>query len=126
MDSDFLTSLRTFDKDHIPAATVQKIRPFIANPEFEPNKVLTVRLVQQAVICSLLLLRALTGAALPAQVYVCTMEWCCTAGVLADYCCLCKSSCRPVTTANNLTAGGMAGQQGSLRSMLLGARNGGI
>ena len=54
MDSDFLTSLRTFDKDHIPAATVQKIRPFIANPEFEPNKVLTVRLVQQAAICRLL------------------------------------------------------------------------
>ena len=74
MDSDFLTSLRTFDKDHIPAATVQKIRPFIANPEFEPNKVLTVRLVQQAAMCSLIWLQAPTGAALPAQVYVGMMD----------------------------------------------------
>ena len=57
MDSEFLTSLRTFDKDHIPAATVQKIRPFIANPEFEPNKVLTVRFVQQAAICSFMMAR---------------------------------------------------------------------
>ena len=68
MDSDFLTSLRTFDKDHIPAATVQKIRPFIANPEFEPNKVLTVRLVQQAVTCSLLMAVSLNSCCIASTV----------------------------------------------------------
>lgn len=42
MEPDFLQSLRSFDKDHIPIAVVQKIKPYIANPEFEPNKILTV------------------------------------------------------------------------------------
>lgn len=42
METDFLQSLRSFDKDHIPVAVVQKIKPYIANPEFEPNKILTV------------------------------------------------------------------------------------
>lgn len=44
METDFLQSLRSFDKDHIPVAVVQKIKPYIANPEFEPNKILTVSL----------------------------------------------------------------------------------
>ncbi|KAK9812825.1 hypothetical protein WJX72_004356 [[Myrmecia] bisecta] len=39
MEADFLPSLRDFDKDHIPAAIIDKIRPFIINPEFEPKKV---------------------------------------------------------------------------------------
>ena len=42
METDFLQSLRSFDKDHIPVAVVLKIKPYIANPEFEPNKILTV------------------------------------------------------------------------------------
>ena len=42
MENDFLQSLRSFDKDHIPVAVVQKIKPYIANPEFEPNKILSV------------------------------------------------------------------------------------
>ena len=42
MENDFLQSLRSFDKDHIPVPVVQKIKPYIANPEFEPNKILTV------------------------------------------------------------------------------------
>jgi dynein heavy chain len=44
MENDFLQSLRSFDKDHIPVPVVQKIKPYIANPEFEPNKILTVRM----------------------------------------------------------------------------------
>lgn len=42
MESDFLQSLRAFDKDHIPVPVVQRIKPYIANPEFEPNKILSV------------------------------------------------------------------------------------
>lgn len=42
METDFLQSLRAFDKDHIPVPVVQRIKPYIANPEFEPNKILTV------------------------------------------------------------------------------------
>ena len=42
MENDFLQSLRSFDKDHIPVPVVQKIKPYIANPEFEANKILTV------------------------------------------------------------------------------------
>lgn len=41
METDFLQSLRAFDKDHIPVPVVQRIKPYIANPEFEPNKILT-------------------------------------------------------------------------------------
>ena len=44
MENDFLQSLRSFDKDHIPVPVVQKIKPYIANPEFEANKILTVRM----------------------------------------------------------------------------------
>lgn len=42
MDADFLASLRSFDKDHIPPAVIQRVKPYIQNPEFEPNKILTV------------------------------------------------------------------------------------
>ncbi len=42
MENDFLQSLRSFDKDHIPVPVIQKIKPYIANPEFEANKILTV------------------------------------------------------------------------------------
>lgn len=42
METDFLQSLRAFDKDHIPVPVVQRIKPYIANPEFEPNKILSV------------------------------------------------------------------------------------
>nr|AML30857.1 axonemal inner arm dynein heavy chain 1 [Marsilea vestita] len=41
-DAEFLKSLRDFDKDNIPAATIQKIKPYLANPEMDPNKILTV------------------------------------------------------------------------------------
>ena len=50
MENDFLQSLRAFDKDHIPVPVVQKIKPYIANPEFEANKILTVCL-QMSGVC---------------------------------------------------------------------------
>ncbi|MEW5299252.1 MAG: hypothetical protein WDW36_002285 [Sanguina aurantia] len=40
--SDFLDALRAFDKDHIDPATIKKIRPYIDNPEFMPEKILSV------------------------------------------------------------------------------------
>ena len=61
MENDFLQSLRSFDKDHIPVPVVQKIKPYIANPEFEPNKILTVSMhlfciFTSAVICAFVFL----------------------------------------------------------------------
>lgn len=39
-DPSFLASLKTFDKDNIPVATIKKIRDsYIPNPEFKPEKV---------------------------------------------------------------------------------------
>lgn len=52
METDFLQSLRSFDKDHIPVAVVQKIKPYIANPEFEPNKILTVSFSSLVILLS--------------------------------------------------------------------------
>lgn len=51
METDFLQSLRSFDKDHIPVAVIQKIKPYIANPEFEANKILTVSLAALVMSC---------------------------------------------------------------------------
>lgn len=48
MASDFLDALRAFDKDHIDPATIKKIKPYIDNPEFMPEKILSVRM---AVLC---------------------------------------------------------------------------
>lgn len=42
MEQDFLESLRTYDKDNIPDQVIKKIRPYIENPEFEPQKILSV------------------------------------------------------------------------------------
>lgn len=42
MEDDFLGSLRQYDKDHIDAGIIKKIQPYIANPEFQPEKILTV------------------------------------------------------------------------------------
>lgn len=55
MENDFLQSLRSFDKDHIPVPVVQKIKPYIANPEFEPNKILTVSMHLCCVVVSAIL-----------------------------------------------------------------------
>ncbi|DBB17910.1 TPA: hypothetical protein ACH3X3_002922 [Trebouxia sp. C0006] len=51
MENDFLQSLRSFDKDHIPVPVVQKIKPYIANPEFEANKILTVSKAAYGLCC---------------------------------------------------------------------------
>eukprot|EP01012_Entosiphon_sulcatum_P041182 TRINITY_DN5499_c0_g1_i1.p1 TRINITY_DN5499_c0_g1~~TRINITY_DN5499_c0_g1_i1.p1 ORF type:complete len:4402 (-),score=749.29 TRINITY_DN5499_c0_g1_i1:60-13265(-) len=38
-DANFLTKLKNFDKDHIPAATIAKLQPYLRNPEFDPDLV---------------------------------------------------------------------------------------
>lgn len=35
-DNNFLASLKTYDKDNMPEALMVKIRPYIADPNFEP------------------------------------------------------------------------------------------
>ena len=40
-DTDFLNSLKSYDKDNIPASTITKIRTYVSNPEFEPAKIKT-------------------------------------------------------------------------------------
>ena len=37
MESDFLQSLRDYDKDNIPPAVITKIRPYVQNPDFDPE-----------------------------------------------------------------------------------------
>ena len=39
MESDFLESLRSYDKDNIDPKIVTAIKPYIDNPEFEPEKI---------------------------------------------------------------------------------------
>lgn len=35
----FLTKLQTYDKDNIPPAVIEKIKPYMENPDFEPEVV---------------------------------------------------------------------------------------
>lgn len=51
MDSDFLQSLRVYDKDNIPVKIIEKIRPYVANPEFEPNKILQASKAAYGLCC---------------------------------------------------------------------------
>lgn len=37
MEFDFLDSLKKYDKDHIPPEVIQKIRPFVHDPDFQPK-----------------------------------------------------------------------------------------
>ena len=39
MEDDFLGSLRNYDKDHIDPAIIKRLKPYIDNPEFQPDKV---------------------------------------------------------------------------------------
>jgi dynein heavy chain len=38
-DIKFLQSLIEFDKDNIPPTTIEKIKPYVQNPEFRPEKI---------------------------------------------------------------------------------------
>ena len=38
-DMGFLESLRSFDKDNIPPAVINKIKPYLKNPDFQPKKI---------------------------------------------------------------------------------------
>lgn len=51
MESDFLQSLRVFDKDNIPQKIVDKIRPYVHNPEFEPSKILQASKAAYGLCC---------------------------------------------------------------------------
>ncbi len=51
MDFDFLSSLIHFDKEHIPADIITRIRPFVNDPELQPEKVRSTR-QRSAVFCA--------------------------------------------------------------------------
>lgn len=51
MDGAFLDSLRAYDKDHISPAIIQKLRPYIDNPEFMPEKIQTVSKAAYGLCC---------------------------------------------------------------------------
>uniref|UniRef100_A0A061R4I5 Dynein heavy chain 9 n=2 Tax=Tetraselmis sp. GSL018 TaxID=582737 RepID=A0A061R4I5_9CHLO len=38
-DMGFLDSLRNFDRDNIPPAVINKIKPYLKNPDFQPKKI---------------------------------------------------------------------------------------
>ncbi|KAH9558616.1 hypothetical protein CY35_06G017100 [Sphagnum magellanicum] len=50
-DSGFLTSLKTYDKDNMPAALMEKIHPYISDPNFEPAVVLKASKAAYGLCC---------------------------------------------------------------------------
>lgn len=50
-DSGFLQSLRDFDKDNIDPKIIAKLRPYIANPEFAPEKILQASKAAYGLCC---------------------------------------------------------------------------
>lgn len=40
-DTGFLARLQTFDKDHVPESVLNKLKPYIESPKFDPEKVAT-------------------------------------------------------------------------------------
>ncbi|GLI65190.1 hypothetical protein VaNZ11_008652 [Volvox africanus] len=51
MEFDFLESLKKYDKDHIPPEVIQRIRPFVQDPDFQP-KVIEKQSLACAGLCS--------------------------------------------------------------------------
>lgn len=51
MESDFLQSLRDFDRDNIPPKIIEKIKPYVNNPEFEPSKILQASKAAYGLCC---------------------------------------------------------------------------
>ena len=51
MESDFLERLRTYDKDNIDPKVIKAIQPYLANPEFEPDKVLQASKAAYGLCC---------------------------------------------------------------------------
>jgi len=43
--------LKDYDKDHIPTATISKIRVYVENPDFEPSKILSVSKAAYGLCC---------------------------------------------------------------------------
>lgn len=50
-ESNFLQSLQTFDKDNIPVEVVAKVRPYVANPDFEPDIIKKVSKAAYGLCC---------------------------------------------------------------------------
>ena len=38
-DASFMRTLLDYDKDHVPAEVIARLRPIVANPDFEPENV---------------------------------------------------------------------------------------
>lgn len=51
MESDFLEKLRSYDKDNIDPKIINNIRPYLSNPEFEPEKVLQASKAAHGLCC---------------------------------------------------------------------------
>lgn len=51
MEADFLEKLRSFDKDNIDPKIIIAIQPYLANPEFEPDKVLQCSKAAHGLCC---------------------------------------------------------------------------
>ena len=47
----FLQKLQTYDKDNIPPEVVAKIRPYIDNPDFEPEVVKKASKAAHGLVC---------------------------------------------------------------------------
>ncbi len=43
MEFDFLDSLKKYDKDHIPPEIITRIRPYVSDPDFQPDIIQKVR-----------------------------------------------------------------------------------
>ena len=50
-DMGFLESLRSFDKDNIPPAVINKIKPYLKNPDFQPKKIKKVSKAAYGLCC---------------------------------------------------------------------------
>eukprot|EP00899_Mesostigma_viride_P012092 jgi/Mesvir1/20884/Mv07961-RA.1 len=50
-DVNFLASLKEYDKDNIAPAIIQKIRPYIANPDFNPEKIMQASKAAYGLCC---------------------------------------------------------------------------
>jgi len=51
MESGFLQSLKSYDKDNIPPATITKIKVYVANPDFTPEVVLKASKAAYGLCC---------------------------------------------------------------------------
>lgn len=51
MEGDFLEKLRSYDKDNIDPKIISNIKPYLSNPEFEPEKILQASKAAHGLCC---------------------------------------------------------------------------